>query len=237
MKRVKKRRDSGCVCEQIVYNAPDRADVRTYKKRIRFRDAEQYAIFKDQCGRKRFAQMINANYTPSSFKGTLTFSDAEEIFYFADAKRICSIYVRRIRRRCPDAKIIIVMGRGKSTARIHFHFLMDGVPEDVIRSAWTWGEIVECKHLREHNYYDGVDHGRDYTGIANYYWDHWTPEQGGHHYYATRNHDAPQDEPAEEIRREYTPEKPPRTPKGYKLVESKATPFGFLYFKYVKIMS
>ena len=52
MKRVKKRRDSGCVCEQIVYNAPDKADVRTYKKRIRFRDAEQYAAFKDQCGRK-----------------------------------------------------------------------------------------------------------------------------------------------------------------------------------------
>ncbi len=236
MKRVKKRTFSGCVCEQVVYNMADNASVRG-AKRPRFADAEQYAAFKDMIGRKRFAQIINANFSPASVKGTLTFDDANELYDFADAKRIRGIFVRRIRRRYPDAKIVIVMGRGKSTARIHIHYIMDGVPEDAIRSLWTWGEIVECKHLREHNHYDGVDHGRDYTGLANYYWDHWTPEQGGHHYYATRNMDKPEAEQPEEIKREYTEAKPPRAPKGYKLVESKATPFGFLYFKYVKILS
>lgn len=236
MKQMKKRIFSGCVCEQIVYTAADNTSALRIR-RNRFKDEEQYAAFKDALGRKRFAQLINANFSPESYKGTLTFDAENELFDFADARRIRSIFVRRIRRRCPDAKIIIVMGRGKSTARIHFHYIADGVPEEMIRSAWTWGDIVECAHLRTHNYYDGVDHGRDYTGIANYYWEHWTAEQGGHHYYATRNHDAPQTEPAEEIKREYTPDKPPRTPKGYKLVEAKATPFGFLYFKYTKILS
>lgn len=236
MKRMKKRIFSGCVCEQIVYTAADSTSALRIR-RNRFKDEEQYAAFKDAMGRKRFAQLINANFSPESFKGTLTFDAENELYDFADARRIRSAFVRRIRRRCPDAKIIVVMGRGKSTARIHFHYLMDGVTEDVIRGAWTWGEIVECKHLRAHNHYDGVDCGRDYTGLANYYWEHWTREQGGHHYYATRNMDKPEEEKAEETKREYTEAKPPRAPKGYKMVESRTTAFGFLYFKYTKILS
>lgn len=238
MKRVKRRTDSGCVCEMVIYNAPDSADVRTYEKRIRFKDAEEYAIFKDQQGRRRFAQLINANYSPASLKGTLTFDTKNEVHDYDEARAVLRAYVRRIRRKCPDAKIVIVMGRAvKNSAKIHFHYIMDGVPEDVIRGKWTWGKIGECEHLWERVFYNGVDHGRDYTGLANYYWDHWTPEQGGHHYFATRNHDKPEAETPVEIRREYTPEKPPRAPKGYKLVEARATAFGFLYFKYTRIIS
>lgn len=236
MIRVRKDVHSGCVTEVLIYNQAAGGKPRAPRK-PRFADAEAYENFKNEIGKKAFARLINANYTPADLKGTLTFDDEHELYSFKDARRVRSAYVRRIRRRCPNAKIIIVMGRGKSTARIHFHFLMSGVPEKVIAEAWTRGEIVECKHLREHNKYDGIDHGRDYTALANYYWDHWTAEQGGHHYYATRNHAKAEEEAPEAIKREYTEAKPPKAPKGYKLVESKATPFGFLYFKFVKILS
>ena len=235
MRRVKKRTFAGSVLEQIVYNQAEGGRIREPKK-PRFADVESYEKFKDDIGRRKFAQLINANYGPADWKGTLTFDDAHELYSFKDARRVRCAFVRRIRRKCPGAKILIVMGRGKSTARIHFHFLMSNVPEKVICEAWTWGDIVECKHLREHNRYNGIDHGRDYTALANYYWDHWTAEQGGHHYYATRNHAKAEEEAPEEIKREYTEEKPPRAPKGYKLVERRATPFGYLYFKYVRIL-
>lgn len=237
MKRVKKRTFSGCVCEQVVFSQAENASVCRIK-RDRFKDAEQYAAFKDMIGRKRFAQLINTNFSPASFKGTLTFDTKNEVHDYDEARAVLRAYVRRIKRKCPGAKIVVVMGRAvKNAAKIHYHYIMDGVPEEVIRGKWTWGEIVECKHLWEHVFYNGVDHGRDYTGLANYYWDHWTPEQGGHHYYATRNMDKPETEAPEEIKREYTEAKPPRAPKGYKLVESRTTPFGFLYFKYTKILS
>ena len=236
MIRVRKRVYSGSVLEQYVYNVKDGTNVHAVR-RPRFKDAEQYEKFKDEIARKRFAQLINANYTPESYEGVLTFDNENEIFDFDDARRVRSAFVRRIRRRFPDVKMIIVMGRGKSTARIHFHFLADGADKETLLSCWTWGKVVGCEHLRKNCVYKGVDHGRDYSGIANYFWDHWTKEQGGHHYYATRNHEKPHAEEPEEIKREYTVDKPPRAPKGYVLVEKYTTPFGYLYFKYSKILS
>ena len=237
MKRVKTRMFAGAVCEIAVWNQADNEKPSLRVKRERFASVEQYEEFKEAQARRKFVQLVNANHGPSSLKGTLTFDDANELYSFKDARKVRSVYVRRIRRRFPDAKIIIVMGRGDSTVRIHFHYIMSGASEEAIRECWTWGEIVECKRLREHNVYDGVDHGQDYTGLAQYYWKHWTPEQGGHHYYATRNHIRPKPEEPVEIKREYTVDKPPRAPKGYVLVESKANIFGYLYFKYVKLVS
>lgn len=237
MKRVKTRIFAGNVCEIAVWNMADGERISLSVKRERFASPEQYEEFKKAQAMRRFVRMVNANHGPSSMKGTLTFSDDCELYSFKDARRIRSIYVRRIRRRCPDAKIIIVMGRGKSTARIHFHYIMAGVPEDVIRSCWSWGDIVECKHLREHCIYDGVDHGQDYTGLAEYYFKHWTPEQGGHHYYATRNHVQPKPEKPVEIKREYTRAKPPKAPKGYVFVEHRGTEFGYQCFKYIHFVS
>lgn len=36
-----------------------------------------------------------------------------------------------------------------------------------------------------------------------------------------------------EVKREYSERRPPQAPKGYILVESKQTKYGYLYFKYV----
>ena len=44
----------------------------------------------------------------------------------------------------------------------------------------------------------------------------------------------PEREPSVPVKRNYTEDKPPRPPKGYILVESKATQYGYLYFKYVR---
>ena len=154
---------------------------------------------------------------------------------FEDAKRIRDNFVRRLKRAAPEARIMVYMGRGKATHRIHLHMLSEGVPEELIRRQWYLGSVVRIEHLKEHNYYDGVDHGQDYTGLANYLFDHWTAEQGGHRWKPTKNLKQPERENPKEIKRQYTEQKPPRAPKGYVLVESKATGYGYLYFKYVKI--
>ena len=112
----------------------------------------------------------------------------------------------------------------------------DGFPNvpNFIRGKWKAGVVVHCAHLRAHNYYNKVDHGQDYTGLANYLFDHWTEEQGGQRWKATRNMNRPEQEKATPVKRNYSKNKPPRAPKGYKLVEAQANQFGYLYFKYVK---
>ena len=95
--------------------------------------------------------------------------------------------------------------------------------------------LVQIEHLRKHNYYNGIDHGCDYTGLANYLFDHWTPEQGTkHRYLSTRNMRQPESEDAKVALRSYSPDSPPIAPKGYRLVECIQNRFGYMCFKYIK---
>ena len=48
-----------------------------------------------------------------------------ELHTFADGRRVMDNFVRRIRGRYKDAKIMMYMGRGKTTHRIHFHILCE----------------------------------------------------------------------------------------------------------------
>lgn len=164
----------------------------------------------------------------------LTLNNEYEVHTFQEARRLRDNYTRRLMYHFPGARILIYMGRGKGTHRIHFHMVSEGIPEDMITKLWGMGEIVRIEHLREHNYYSGIDHGQDYTGLANYLFDHWTPEQGGHRWKKAGKLDKPDREPSTEVKRNYTENKPPRPPKGYILVESKATKYGYLYYKYVR---
>ena len=236
MKRVKTCTDSGAVREVKIFNVAERTDIKTARPpRPRFaNDAEREAFCLD-ISRRRHAQTFNANFGPTSLYSTLTFSDEYEVHTFKDARRIRDNFIRRIQYRFPKARIMIYMGRGKGTHRIHFHMVSDGVPEDMIRLLWCMGDIVAISHLREHNYYNGIDHGQDYTGLANYLFNHWTPEQGGRRRWKqTANLRKPDKGKPVEVKREYSEKRPPRTPKGYILVESKKTKYGYLYFKYVK---
>lgn len=235
MQRVKARYFSGAVCEQIVFTVPDRIkNIKAAKPaRPRFRNEEEREQHRAGISRRNHARLVNANFSPSSLYSTLTFNNEYEVHTFEEARRIRNNYVRRLKYHHPDARITIYMGRGKATRRIHFHMLSDGIPEEEITALWGMGEIVRIEHLKEHNYYNGIDHGQDYTGLANYLFDHWTKEQGGHRWKQTQNMEKPKREDATPVKRNYTESKPPRPPKGYIFVESRATKYGYLYYKYV----
>lgn len=234
--RVKRKIYSGAVCEQIVYNVCDSAqDLKKAKPRLRFKDNAERAAHRLAISRRNHARLINENFHAGSLYVTLTLDDEHEVHTFKDAKRIRDNYMRRLQYACPDAKITAYLGRGKSTHRIHMHMLIDGVPEDLISAKWGKGNVLRIEQLREHNYYNNVDHGQDFTGLANYLFDHWTEDQGGHRWKGTKNLRKPQKDEVQEAKRNYSEDHPPITPKGYMLVETKATKYGYLYFKYIKI--
>lgn len=233
--RVKRRVFSGAVCEQILYNTGERADLKTAKpKRPRFLSEEEREQHKLGISRRKHARTFNASFAPGDIYCTLTFDDENEVHEFGDAKRLRANYMRRLHRAFPEARIRIYMGRGKNTHRIHMHMVCHGVPEDVIRDKWGYGDVKHLVRLREHNYYNKVDYGADYTGLANYLFDHWTAEQGGQRWAQTRNMLEPQAEPAREAVREYDEDHPPLAPKGYTYVECQRTVYGYWVFKYVK---
>ena len=176
--RAKRRIFAGSVCEQEVYTLPDRTkDVKKAEPRPRFSSAEEYEDFKRRLARRNHARMFNATFSPASLYTTITLDNEHEVHTFAEADGIINPFWRRLRRLNPDAQIALYPGRGKTTSRIHFHMVSNGLTEEQIREKWDGGTIIRIEHLREHNYYNGVDHGRDYTGLANYLFDHWTPER------------------------------------------------------------
>lgn len=236
MVRVKQRIFSGAVCEQTVYTVQG-SSARIPEARRRFRTEEERRLHREKMSRLHHARLVNENFDERSLYSTLTMDDAHEVHTFGEARRVRNNFVRRLKNEFPDARIIIYMGRGKGTDRIHFHMLSAGVSEEAIRVKWRSGTVIRIRKLRKRNFYDGVDHGRDYIGLANYLFDHWTPEQGErtHRWKATKNLRQPQREKPTVALRHYNIDKPPRAPKGYTLVESMRTEFGYLYFKYVML--
>lgn len=237
---VKRKIFSGPIIEQLVYNVPDGTlNIDNWdpdkKLRERFRDEEERAAFLKEISRRVHFRNFMANFSPTSLYSTLTFDDEHEVHTFREAKRIRNNFRRVLQYACPDAVFFIYLGRGKSTNRIHFHMVSEGIPEEIISRKWKYGTIKRIENLRKHNYYNGVDHGQDYTGLANYLFEHWTPEVGGHRWFQTKNAKKPEKQPAKEVhvRGGYSEKRPPRAPRGYTLVETKSTKYGYYYFKYV----
>ena len=212
VKRHKRRKFSGRVCEQIVYTVAGGTNPKTSRpKKPRFQSQEEREEFNTRISAAKFAALVNANFSPSSYYSTLTLDPEHEVHTAQEMRRIRDNFYRRMAYRYPDAKIVIVYGRGS---------------------------VIDCKPLRKHNYYldengNKVDHGQDYKALANYLHGHWRKEFGGHRYKASRSCVRPEPEPATEAVRDYSPTRPPVAPRGYILVESRATQYGFLYFKYV----
>ena len=234
--RVKKRIFSGSVCEQEVFFVSDRTkniEKAQYKPAARTDEEREY--HNRMIARRHHERLINENFSPSSLYSTLTFNDENEVHTFEEAIALRDLYRRRLKYAYPEARICLYMGRGKNTNRIHFHMLSDGIPPETIASQWRYGNIIKIESLRAHNYYNGIDHGCDYIGLANYLFDHWTAEQGTkHRYLATRNLRQPQEEKATAAIRNYSPDNPPKAPKGYKLVECVQNRYGYMCFKYTR---
>lgn len=236
MQRVKRRTFSGVVCEQEVFSISDRlTDIRKAEPRQRFKTDEEREQHKINISRRKHRRYFNENFSPRSLYSTLTLDDEHEVHDFRDMKRIRDNFVRRLKRAFPEAVIFAYIGRGKSTQRMHLHMVTEGIPEAAIAEKWDCGSIKRVENLREHNFYNGVDCGQDYTGLADYLFNHWTPEQGGHRWKQTKNARKPEREDAKPVVRVYTENKPPIAPKGYMLVETKSTKYGYLYFKYVLV--
>lgn len=236
--KVKRRIFSGTVCEQIVFLAPERLrDLKNARPaRPRFKTTEEREAHRLGISRRKHARIVNANFGPGSLYGTLTLDDENEVHTFQEARRLRDNYYKRLLYHYPDARVMLYMGRGKHTRRIHFHILTDGIPAEAVVRLWGMGDVRRVEPLREHNYYNGIDCGQDYTGLANYLFDHWTEEQGGHRWKGSRKTlSKPDYEAPTEARRAYAADKPPRPPKDYMLVEVKETAYGYLYFKYVRI--
>lgn len=241
-KKMKRRIFTGAIHEQFMYSVSNRVkNVDGYNpekvKQARFETEEERFQFNEKISRKLFCRSVHANHDTESLYVTLTFSTEWEVHTFDEARQVRRNFIRAIRNKYPDAVIHLVMGRGRGTKRIHFHMIIRGVPEEFIVKKWKYGQIVECDHLREHNWYKDKDHGKDYTGLCNYLFDHWTKEVGGHRWFQTKNVRKPDAEEPTEILddEEYSVENPPTAPNGYMLVEAEATKYGYLYFKYVVI--
>ena len=239
MRQAKRRIWAGVICEQVVYNLPDKA--RNIKdsqpQKPRFDSEEERKEHRMGISRRTHYRNFQANFSPTSLYSTLTFDLEHEIHDFIDARRIRNNFMKVLKRACPDAVIFCYMGRGKATHRIHFHMVSEGIPEEVIREKWKYGTICRIETLRAHNYFNGVDRGQDYTGLATYLFDHWTEEVGGHHWYQTKNAKKPETEPAKEVkvRGGYTKDRPPKAPKGYTLIDITATKYGCIHYIYVAL--
>lgn len=236
MPQVKARTFAGAVCLQDVWQTKRAAvSKNSGPKKPRFETPAERAEYNRLRSRRHHALVINCNYTPDSLYSTLTFDDDNEIHDFRSAERIADNFFRTLKYRFPNAKISIYIGRGKNTNRIHFHMLTDGITADYIREKWKYGQIVRIENLRENNYYEGRNIGRDYTGLADYLFDHWTEENGkGKRYKQTKNHIQPIREKPTICKRSYSPERPPLAPEGYKYIGCISNKYGFMTFKYVR---
>ena len=236
MHRVERKVYSGVVLEREFFNVRSTAaEPGKYEPRPRFKDEAERAEHRAKISRRNFIRIVNENFTPASWYVTLTFDQDYECHDFKEARQLRDRYWNRLRKKCPDMVAVCVMGRGKGTNRIHIHMIIDGIDAAMITDLWTYGEVVDVRHLRDHNFYNGTDHGCDYSALAGYMFDHWTPEQGGHRWKGTRNLRKPEKEAMKAVKRCYTPDHPPRTPNGYMLVEVNPTRYGYISFKYVRI--
>ena len=240
MLRYKRITRSGAVLEQEVYDiAPNTKNLQKWEpKPINVRTHDEKEEYNRKKSLKRFVRIVNTNFSPKSFYVTLTYDNKQLPEDITDAKRDLDNYMRRLRYLFPAMVAVAVTGRGKRSGRIHFHLIISGIDRETILQKWTQGSVKRAEPLRQHNYYNGIDHGADYTGLAIYLFNHWTEEQGGKRWKQTKTIQQPGRDKPQKIKRRYSLKKPPITPKGYMLVEKRKSAFyssGYLYFKYVRI--
>ena len=87
MQRVKRRTFSGVVCEQEVYNVPDRIkSLEKAEPRPRFKNEEERELHRIGISRRKHARLINENYGPTSLYSTLTLDNESEVHTFGEPR-------------------------------------------------------------------------------------------------------------------------------------------------------
>ncbi|MBQ8780682.1 MAG: hypothetical protein IJZ72_03290 [Oscillospiraceae bacterium] len=192
---------------------------------------------------KVFVRIVCSSFTSKGFYVTLTYSDEYLPSDYQAAQKELENYIRRLKYSNPNAVIVAVTGYGKSTGRLHHHLIIEGVNEADIFKKWGKGEVVKAEHLREHNIYNGIDHGEDFTALAEYLHAHTPSEHKGRRWKQTKNISKPYQKRKKLNSKVYSPENPPKAPEGYKLVTARPNEdysyfykSGYSYFKYVRIV-
>lgn len=230
---------SGAVLEIEQYTIPDNiVNIKRSTPKIR-KDLtpEEKAEHNRQKSEKHFIRIINTNFTSSAYYVTHTYDDEHLPVNYDEAVKIINKYSRRLKYSNPDARIIAVTGYGIISGRLHHHLIIDGVAESDILNKWIHGKVSKAEHLREHNYYNGIDHGEDFTDLACYLHRHTPPEHKGKRWYQTKNLQKPNQKPAKEVKTAYSEKNPPKAPKGYIFVESYRCTYyvsSYIRFKYVR---
>ena len=118
MQRAKTRYFAGAVCEQIVFNVPDRVrDIRKAEPRPRFRNEEERAQHRIGISRRNHARLFNANFGPTSLYSTLTLNNEYEVHTFQEARRLRDNYARRLMYHFPGAKLFVyIWGAARAPA-------------------------------------------------------------------------------------------------------------------------
>ena len=236
------RRDtlSGVVLEIEQYTISDNVvNIKKSKPKVHTRTPEEKIIHNDKKSERQFIRNVNTNFNSFAYYVTLTYADEYLPDNYNDAQKQLRLYNRRLKYRCPKAKIIAVTGYGSRSKRLHHHLIILGANEDDIKSKWINGKLVRAERLRAHNYYNGIDQGEDYTGLAIYLHEHTKgTSHVGKRWIQTKNLEQPDEKPAREIKKPYSEDKPPKAPKGYMLVAITSYPYfvnSYIKFKYVRI--
>jgi len=201
------------------------------------RTPEEKKRYNHHKSEKQFIRIINTNFTSSAYYVTLTYNNEHLPESYSEALKNAENYTRRLKYLNPNARIISVTGYGRRTGRLHHHYIMSGISESDIRSRWTFGTIVKVEHLRKHNYYNGVDHGEDFTALAVYLHGHASDLHKGKRWKQTKNIQQPVRDKAKQVKRVYSVKCPPKAPRGFVFVEARTGEYyksGYVYFKYVR---
>jgi len=226
---------SGVVYEAEIYSVSDCVkNIKESKpKPDNIRTPEEKKNYNNHKSEKHFVRLVNTNFNSSAYYVTLTYDEEHLPLTYEEACNILSNYIRRLQRNNPNVAIIAVTGFGKSNGRLHHHLIILGASEDDILNKWKHGSIKRAEHPRKHNFYNGIDCGEDFTGLAVYLHGHTPAEHKGKRWKQTKNLKKPQQEKAKTVLRSYGLNKPPKAPKGFILVESKTSNYycGYMYFK------
>lgn len=240
MATFKKRTFSGAVCEIEIFNAPESRSTSLKPKPETVRTEEERKAYNRQKSQKHFVRLVNTNFSHDSYYTTLTYDNEHIPATYEAAEKALELYIRRLRRTNPQAKIIGVTGYGKRSGRLHHHLIISGVSECDIVSKWNGGEIVRAEHLREHNFYNGRDHGEDFTALAIYLFSHTPENVKGRRWKQTKTIQQPKEEKPRKVSRLYSEYRPPKAPQGFVLQEIHTSDYfgsGYLCFKYTRIPS
>lgn len=237
MCRYKKRTFSGAVCEIEIYNGFDGRSPKLKPAPVNIRTEKERREYNRRKSEKHFIRVVNTNFTHNDYYVTATYSNELLPDSFDEAENNLNNYVRRLRRTNPQAKIIAVTGYGKRSRRLHHHLIISGVAESDILSKWNGGEIIRAERLREHNYYNGIDYGEDFTALAAYLHAHTPDNVKGRRWKQTKTIQQPKEEKPQKVRRIYSEYKPPKAPEGFTLQEIHTSEYygsGYICFKYIR---